>query len=54
MSMSWHKISIFQLYFYSSSDQESVAEFDLRKDTYPPMIFSRVKSYTAVTEAPLK
>ncbi|ELU10842.1 hypothetical protein CAPTEDRAFT_174814 [Capitella teleta] len=38
---------------YRLSGQENVAEFELKDDTYPALVFSKVKSYTAVASKPL-
>lgn len=39
---------------YKATGEETVAEFELKDRSYPPLIFSRVRSYSAVAEAPLE
>jgi len=34
--------------------EESIAEFELSNKNYPPLLFSRVKSFSAVSSAPLR
>ena len=39
---------------YKATGQESVAEFELNNKNYPPLLFSRVLSYTTVSDTPLQ
>lgn len=39
---------------YKATGQENVAEFELNNKNYPPLLFSRVLSYTAESESPLQ
>ncbi|XP_076457204.1 F-box only protein 9-like [Babylonia areolata] len=39
---------------YRVSGQETVTDFELKDSTYPPLIFSRVRSYTSVASMPLE
>ncbi|XP_064597045.1 F-box only protein 9-like [Liolophura sinensis] len=50
--MVWTHYSVHQL--RRLTGEESVAEFDLNNKTYPPLYFSRVKSYTASADRPLQ
>jgi len=38
---------------YRSSGQENVSNFELSRQSFPPLMFSRVKSYLAVSHEPL-
>lgn len=38
---------------YKASGHETVTDFELKDSTYPPLIFSRVRSYTAAASKPL-
>ena len=40
--------------FDRASGHETVADFELKESTYPPLIFSRVRSYTAIASTPLE
>lgn len=39
---------------YKNVGQESITDFDLNNQSYPPLIFSRVKSYNRSADSPLK
>lgn len=39
--------------FRRSNGQEAISTFDLTPSRFPPFYYSRVKSYSATTEAPL-
>ncbi|KAK7091378.1 F-box only protein 9-like [Littorina saxatilis] len=39
---------------YKVSGDETVADFELKDAAYPPLIFSRVRSFTAAAETPLQ
>ncbi|CAI9720569.1 F-box only protein 9 [Octopus vulgaris] len=40
--------------FYKSSNRETVTDFDLNEQNYPPLYFSRVKSYSTYAVKPLQ
>ncbi|PVD32500.1 hypothetical protein C0Q70_07939 [Pomacea canaliculata] len=50
--LNWLAYSVCTL--HKASGHESVAQFDLKSSAYPPLIFSRVRSYTAMSDAPLQ
>lgn len=49
--LEWRRYSVHTVY---RSGHESVSDFDLSHTKFPPFWFSRVKSYTAVSEKPLQ
>jgi len=49
--LTWFRYSVRTIY---KNGQESVADFDLNNQSYPAMVFSRVKSYTRSSESPLQ
>lgn len=49
--LTWSHYSAHVVY---RSGQETVTDFELNKKSYPPLLFSRVKNYTSMTDAPLK
>ena len=44
----------FDILFYRASGHETVADFELKDSSYPSLIFSRVRSYTAAASTPLE
>ncbi|CAH1773492.1 unnamed protein product [Owenia fusiformis] len=48
----WKHYAIHTL--HKNTGHESVAEFELTKKAYPDLVFSRVKSYTDISEKPLQ
>lgn len=47
----WKQYSIST--FYKSTGEENITDFEITNKSYPPLVFSRVKSYSALTEDPL-
>ncbi|KAK7485684.1 hypothetical protein BaRGS_00023133 [Batillaria attramentaria] len=39
---------------YKATGDETVADFELKNSAYPPLVFSRVRSYTIISAAPLE
>ncbi|XP_074031057.1 F-box only protein 9 isoform X2 [Leptinotarsa decemlineata] len=50
IQLTWSRHSVFTK---SKKGDESTCSFELNDNRYPPLIFSRVKSFTATTESPL-
>lgn len=50
--LSWVSYSVCTV--YKASGEETEAEFELKDRSYPPLFFSRVRSYTSSAEAPLE
>jgi len=49
--LAWKHYSVHTV--YKSTGQESIADFSLNNQNYPPLVFSRVKSYTSESDTPL-